>query len=126
MKDFPFIILIVFFGLYLTLFISHYKIEEYRYNSMILSITETAQVAGFQSLDNSIRTNEGTTAITIDKFEKVFKEKFKENANVKIKNPKISFDYLWDDDGTIMAFRVLVKDDTDTEYQATLISDIAE
>lgn len=124
MKDFPFMIFIMFFGLYLILFICHYKIEEFRYNSVILSITETAKVAGFQSLDNSVRANAGTVEITSENFEMSFEKKFQDTVNVKLDIPRYSYDYLRAADGTIMAIRVVVTDKTDTKYQATYISDI--
>ena len=124
MRDFPFMIFIMFFGLYLILFTCHYKIEEFRYNSLILSITETAKIAGFQSLDNSIRAETGTVDITSEDFEMSFEKKFLDNVNVKLKNPSYSYDYLRAENGTIMAIRVVVKDETDTQYQATYISDI--
>lgn len=124
MKDFPFMILIMFFGLYLTLFTCHYKIEEFRYNSLILSITETAKIAGFQSLDNSVRAETGKVEITSENFEMSFEKKFKDTVNVKLNNPRFSYDYLRATDGTIMAIRVVVTDDRDTKYQATYISDI--
>ncbi|KYD11479.1 hypothetical protein B4102_2207 [Heyndrickxia sporothermodurans] len=123
MKDFPFMILIIFFGLYLILFTCHYKIEEFRYNSLILSITEAAKVAGFQSLDNSIRAETGTVEVTTENFEMSFEKKLNDTVNVKLKNPKYSYDYLRADDGTIMAIRVVVRDETNTQYQATYIAD---
>jgi hypothetical protein len=124
MKDFPFIIFIMFFGLYLVLFICHYKVEEFRYNSIIQSITETTKIAAFQSLDNGVRGNDGTEEITSEKFEMNFEKKFLDNVNVKLNNPKYSYDYLRADDGTIMAIRVVMTDETNTKYQATFISDI--
>lgn len=116
-------ILIIFFGLYLILFTCHYKIEEFRYNSLILSITEAAKVAGFQSLDNSIRAETGTVEVTTENFEMSFEKKLNDTVNVKLKNPKYSYDYLRADDGTIMAIRVVVRDETNTQYQATYIAD---
>ncbi|PTY92328.1 hypothetical protein [Heyndrickxia sporothermodurans] len=124
MKDFPFMILILFFGLYLVLFTCHYKVEEFRYNSLILSITETAKIAGFQSLDNSVRAETGTVEITSENFEMSFEKKFRDTVNVKLENPRYSYDYLRADDGTIMAIRVVVTDERDNQYQATYISDI--
>jgi hypothetical protein len=123
MKDFPLIIFIMFLGLYLSLFVTHYKIEEFRHNSLILSITETAKIAGFQSLDNSARAEVGTAEITSENFELSFERKFMDNVNVKI-DPRYSYDYLRAIDGTIMAIRVTVMDERNTEYQATYISDI--
>ncbi|WP_110925946.1 hypothetical protein [Bacillus massiliglaciei] len=124
MKDFPLIILILFIGLYFVLFTCHYKIEEFRYNSLILSITETAKIAGFQSLDNSVRAETGIVEITSENFEMSFERKFRETVNVKLENPRYSYDYLRDNDGTIMAIRVIVTDERDNKYQATYISDI--
>lgn len=124
MKDFPFTIFIIFFGLYLILFTCHYKIEEFRYNSLILSITESAQVAAYQSLDNAVRGQIGTAEITSERFEKNFEKKFKDTLNVKLENPMYSYDYLRANDGTIMAIRVAVTDETNTKYQATYITDI--
>lgn len=123
MKDFPFTIFIMFFGLYLVIFTCHYKIEEFRTNSLLLSITETAKIAGFQSLDNSARAETGTVEMTTDNFEMSFENKFSKNVNVKLKNPTYSYDYLKANDGTIMAVRVVVTDDN-TKYQATYISDV--
>ncbi|KGX85191.1 hypothetical protein [Pontibacillus litoralis] len=125
MKDFPFIIFIMFLGLYLTLFVSHYKIEEFRHNSLVLSITETAKIAGFQSVDNSSRAEEGTADITTENFEMSFEKNFKDNVNVKLKNPRYSYDYLKDENESVMAIRVTVTDETNTDYQATYISDIS-
>jgi hypothetical protein len=124
MKDFPFTIFIIFFGLYLILFTCHYKIEEFRYNSLILSITESAQVAAYQSLDHAVRGEIGTAEITSERFEKNFENKFKETLNVKLENPRYSYDYHRANDGTIMAIRVAVTDETNTKYQATYITDI--
>lgn len=124
MRDFPFMIFIMFFGLYLILFTCHYKIEEFRHNSLILSITETAKIAGFQSLDNSVRAETGTVEITSENFEMSFEKKFRDTVNVKLENPRYSYDYLREEDGTIMAIKVVVTDKTDTQYQATYISDI--
>lgn len=115
----------MFFGLYLVLFTCQYKIEEFRYNSLILSITESAKVAGFQSLDNSVRAETGTAEVTSENFEISFEKKFQDTVNVKLENPSYSYDYLRADDGTIMAIRVAVTDETKTKYQATYISDIA-
>ncbi|MCM3603130.1 hypothetical protein M3175_20535 [Robertmurraya korlensis] len=124
MKDFPFTIFIIFFGLYLILFTCHYKIEEFRYNSLVLSITESAQVAAYQSLDNVVRGEIGTAEITSEKFQTNFEKKFKDTVNVKLENPRYSYDYLRANDGTIMAIRVAVTDETNTKYQATYITDI--
>ncbi|MCK1995461.1 hypothetical protein MPH61_23345 [Peribacillus muralis] len=124
MRDFPFMIFIMFLGLYLILFTCHYKIEEFRYNSLILSITESAKIAGFQSLDNSVRAEAGTVEITSENFEMSFEKKFKNIVNVKLESPRYSYDYLRAADGTIMAIRVVVTDERDTHYQATYISDI--
>lgn len=124
MRDFPFTIFIIFFGLYLTLFTCHYKIEEFRTNSLVLSITEAAKVAGFQSLDNSARAETGKAEITSENFEMSFERKFRDTVNVKLNNPRYSYDYLKADDGTIMAIRVIVTDERDARYQATYISDI--
>ncbi|MCM3113658.1 hypothetical protein [Lederbergia lenta] len=124
MKDFPFTIFIMFFGLYLVLFTCHYKIEEFRHNSLILSITETAKIAGIQSLDNSIRSETGTVEVTSENFEMSFERKFRDNVNVKLESPDYSYDYLKADDGTILAIRVVVEDERNTQYQATYISDI--
>ncbi|MGG3641482.1 hypothetical protein [Bacillus gobiensis] len=124
MRDFPFIILIIFFGLYLVLFTCHYKVEEFRYNSLILSITEAAKIAGFQSLDNSVRADAGTVEITRENFEMSFQRKLRDTLNVKLKDPSYSYDYLRAEDGTIMAIRIVVTDETNTPYQVTYISDI--
>ncbi|MGG0888909.1 hypothetical protein [Cytobacillus horneckiae] len=125
MKDFPFQIFIMFFGLYLVLFTCNYKVEEFRHNSLILSITEAAKVAGFQSLDNSIRAEAGTVEVTSENFELSFEKKFNEIVNVNLDNPSYSYDYLRDENETILAIRVKVTDERKTEYQATYISDIA-
>ena len=53
-----------------------------------------------------------------------FERKFRDTVNVKLENPRYSYDYLRADDGTIMAIRVVVTDERDNQYQATYISDI--
>lgn len=82
-------------------------------------------MAGFQSLDNSVRAETGTAEVTSENFEISFEKKFQDTVNVKLENPSYSYDYLRADDGTIMAIRVAVTDETKTKYQATYISDIA-
>lgn len=124
MRDFPFIIFIIFFGLYLVVFQTNYKIEEFRHNSLILSITESAKIAGFQSLDNSARIQTGKAKITPEKFEINFENIFQDNVNVRLDNPSYSYDYLKNEDDTILAIRVIITDERNTNYQATYITDV--
>lgn len=126
LKDFPFILFIVFFGLYLILFTCHYKVEEFRYNSLVLSIVETAKAASFESLNNSVIVHPGTAKITIENFETSFEKKFLENVNVKLENPHYDYSYLLEADGTTKAIRIIVTDENNTKYQGTYIADIAD
>lgn len=110
-------------GMVAVITITVFSVQSYRYNDLTDSLSESANIALTQSMDNSTRAIEGKTTIVESIFEEKFKEQFSK-SNVKVKVKKYSFDYLKDSEGYLKAIKIKVTDDEDTTYPITFIADI--
>ncbi|MFS0882747.1 hypothetical protein [Metabacillus niabensis] len=124
MRDFPYVICMLFIGMWLILFVSNYKTEEIRHNAILATMNESVRIASVNSLDNSLRVETGRVEVAEKQFENSFECFFEKNSNFKIENPKFSYSYLKSEDGEIKAVRVKVKDERNTNYQTTYIADV--
>ncbi len=126
LRDFPYLIAIIvvcIFGISIT---GHYYQNLYTQDKNVLNITETLKTSAISNVDNSSRLNEGELFISIEDFEKDFKETMvkKTNSNL-LKDTTFKFEYLYNNNKSIKAIRVKMIQGN-KEYQATTKIDIAE
>ncbi|MBH0167145.1 hypothetical protein IHV12_19660 [Fictibacillus sp. 7GRE50] len=124
MKDFPFVIFIIYIGFMMILLVAHYKTEEYRHRATLTTMTESAEIAGVKSLDNSARVEIGRAELTESKFEASFQDLFETNANAKINPKDFDFQYLKSEDGKIKAVRIKITDDRNNAFKTTYVADV--
>ncbi|WMX58822.1 hypothetical protein [Peribacillus sp. R9-11] len=125
MRDFPYIIGLMFLGIFLVIITGIYYQKTYKQDSVVLGLTETVRTSAINNADNSSRLREGELFIEKEKFEKDFKQKITSNKNVKLSNEvTFEFEYLDNENGATKAIRVLIKDNGVT-YQATAKVSIA-
>lgn len=110
----------MFLGFYLTANIVFYSLEYYKRDSIVLTMIESAKVAGVTSIDGSSRVTPKQVKITEETFENTFETFFQRNLNVKMNVKDYSYHYLKDAAGNIKAVQVIVTDENGTEYQTTL------
>lgn len=108
----------------LIVLVSHYKTEEFRYRATLTTMTESAEIAGVKSLDNSARVESGRAELTESNFETTFQHLFKTNANAKINPKDFDYQYLKATDGRIKAVRIQITDDRDNAYKTTYVADV--
>jgi hypothetical protein len=126
MKDFPFIIFIIYLGFMLIVFVSDYKSEEFRYRATLTTMTESAEIAGTKSLDNSARIQSGSAVLTQVNFERTFKSIFESQSNVKINVSNYDYQYLKSSDGKIKAVRIQITDDRKNAFKTTYVADVSK
>lgn len=124
MKDFFIVSIIIYIGFFLVVSTCFYFTEEYRHKAVLLTMTESAKIASINSVDKSVRVQEGRNEVTESKFKQKFQELFERNSNVNLK-PTYYYDFLKTADGAIKAVRVKIKDERNATYQVTFVSDIA-
>lgn len=125
LRDFPYIIGLMFLGIFLIIISGIYYQGTYKQDSVILGLTETVRTSAINNADNSSRLREGELFIDKEKFEKDFKQKVISNKNVNLSDEvTFVFEYLENENGASKAIRVLIKDKGST-YQATAKVSIA-
>lgn len=124
MKDFPWVIFIIYLGFMIIILVSNHKSEEFRYRATLTTMTESAEIAGVKSLDNSARVESGRAELTESNFETTFQQLFKTNANAKINPKDFDYQYLKATDGRIKAVRIQITDDRDNAYKTTYVADV--
>lgn len=125
LRDFPYVILLMFIGIIFIVISGIYYQKNYKQDSVVLGLTETVSTSAITSADNSSRLNDGELYIDKAKFEEDFKAKISDNLSVKIsENATFTFNYLDNDNGSTKAIRVLINDNGQT-YQATAKVNIA-
>lgn len=120
LRGFVSTMLLMFLGFYLTANIVFYSLEYYKRDSIVLTMIESAKVAGVTSIDGSSRVTPKQVKITEETFENTFETYFQRNLNVKMNVKDYSYHYLKDAAGNIKAVQVIVTDENGTEYQTTL------
>lgn len=120
LRGFVSTMLLMFLGFYLTANIVFYSLEYYKRDSIVLTMIESAKVAGVTSIDGSSRVTPKQVKITEETFENTFETFFQRNLNVKMNVKDYSYHYLKDAAGNIKAVQVIVTDENGTEYQTTL------
>jgi len=120
LRGFVSTMLLMFLGFYLTANIVFYSLEYYKRDSIVLTMIESAKVAGVTSIDGSSRVTPKQVKITEETFENTFETFFQRNLNVKMNVKDFSYHYLKDAAGNIKAVQVIVTDENGTEYQTTL------
>ncbi|MGG4263778.1 hypothetical protein [Peribacillus simplex] len=119
LRDFPYIIGLMFIGIFLVIITGIYYQKTYKQDSIILGLTETVRTSAINNADNSSRLREGELFIDKEKFEKDFEKKIVSNKNVNLSNEvTFEFEYLDNENGATKGIRVLIKDKGST-YQAT-------
>ncbi|PFU46571.1 hypothetical protein COK88_24170 [Bacillus cereus] len=125
MKDYPFVMMILIFGLFMTVIGGYYYKQNFSTDSIIQGMTETVRSSAIANADNSSRVQSGELFITKSSFEEDFKKRITSNNLVKFnKDAKYEFKYLDNKNGSTKAIRVIVKDGNNT-YQATCKVNIA-
>ncbi|WP_424578005.1 hypothetical protein [Bacillus cereus] len=125
MKEHPFILMIIVFGLFLVSIGGYYYRENFATDSVVQGITETVRASAVSNMDNSSRIQSGELFLLKDDFEKDFKKRIESNKLVKISgNAKYEFKYLDEKNGSIKAIRTIIQDGENT-YQATYKVSIA-
>lgn len=126
LRDIPFMIWIMFVGIFLIVVTGMYYQNNYKQDSVVMGLTETVRTSAINNADNSSRINPGELYISKDGFEQDFRKKMSANKNVKLSNAaKYEFKYLDNENGATKAIRVLIKDG-DTIYQATAKVSVSE
>ncbi|HDR7527023.1 MULTISPECIES: hypothetical protein [Bacillus cereus group] len=119
MKEHPFILMIIVFGLFLVSIGGYYYRENFATDSVVQGITETVRASAVSNMDNSSRIQSGELFLSKDDFEKDFKKRIESNKLVKISsNAKYEFKYRDNKNGSIKAIRTIIQDGENT-YQAT-------
>ncbi|HFJ9454053.1 hypothetical protein [Bacillus cereus] len=119
MKEHPFILMIIVFGLFLVSIGGYYYRENFATDSVVQGITETVRASAVSNIDNSSRIQSGELFLSKDDFEKDFKKRIESNKLVKISpNAKYEFKYRENKNGSIKAIRTIIQDGENT-YQAT-------
>ncbi|WP_311202601.1 hypothetical protein [Peribacillus aracenensis] len=125
LRDFPYIIGLMFLGIFLVIITGIYYQKTYKQDSVILGLTETVRSSAINNADNSSRLRVGELFIDKEKFEKDFKQKIISNKNVNLSDEvTFEFEYLENENGATKAIRVLIKDNGSI-YQATAKVSIA-
>ncbi|EJR25178.1 hypothetical protein OB988_21130 [Bacillus cereus] len=125
MKEHPFILMIIVFGLFLVSIGGYYYRENFATDSVVQGITETVRASAISNMDNSSRIQSGELYLSKSDFEKDFKKRIESNKLVKISgNAKYEFKYLDKKNGSIKAIRTIIQDGENT-YQATYKVSIA-
>lgn len=109
----------------LIVFVSDYKSEEFRYRATLTTMTESAEIAGTKSLDNSVRIESGSAELTQVNFERTFKSIFESQSNVNINASKYDYKYLKSSDGKIKAIRIKITDNRNNAFKTTYIADVS-
>lgn len=126
LRDFPYIIWLMFLGIIIILLSGFYYKSSYKQDSVVFGLNETVRTCAIANADNSSRLQNGQLFIIKEDFENDFKEKIKSNYNVKItEDAAYTFEYLDDENGASMAIRVIIKDGN-TIYQSTAKINLAE
>ncbi|MFJ5746747.1 hypothetical protein ACQKNT_25015 [Bacillus cereus] len=125
MKDYPFVMMILIFGLFMTVIGGYYYKQNFSTDSVIQGMTETVRSSAIANVDNSSRVQSGELFITKSGFEEDFKKRITSNNLVKFnKDAKYEFKYLDNKNGSTKAIRVIIQDGNNT-YQATCKVSIA-
>ncbi|PEU93952.1 MULTISPECIES: hypothetical protein [Bacillus] len=125
MKEHPFILMIIVFGLFLVSIGGYYYRENFATDSVVQGITETVRASAISNMDNSSRIQSGELYLSKSDFEKDFKKRIESNKLVKISGKaKYEFKYLDKKNGSIKAIRTIIQDGENT-YQATYKVSIA-
>ncbi|PET15106.1 hypothetical protein CN513_20510 [Bacillus cereus] len=125
MKEHPFILMIIVFGLFLVSIGGYYYRENFATDSVVQGITETVRASAVSNMDNSSRIQSGELFLSKDDFERDFKKRIESNKLVKISSDaKYEFKYRDNKNGSIKAIRTIIQDGENT-YQATYKVSIA-
>lgn len=125
MKDYPFVMMILIFGLFMTVIGGYYYKQNFSTDSVIQGMTETVRSSAIANVDNSSRVQSGELFIVKSGFEEDFKKRITSNNLVKInENAKYEFKYLDNKNGSTKAIRVIIQEGNNT-YQATCKVNIA-
>ncbi|MEB9506457.1 hypothetical protein P4J13_21215 [Bacillus anthracis] len=125
MKDYPFVMMVLIFGLFMTVIGGYYYKQNFSTDSVIQGMTETVRSSAIANADNSSRVQSGELFITKSGFEEDFKKRITSNNLVKVnKDAKYEFKYLDNKNGSTKAIRVIIQDGNNT-YQATCKVNIA-
>ena len=125
LRDMPKLILLMFVGFFLILFISYYSVKGYIQDSSVKSMQETLRTTAIANRDDSARIERGRFILMKDSFEQDFKEKFNRGKNLNNPTTKYDFEYLTDGKDGIKAIKVKVVSGKET-YQATCVLNVAE
>lgn len=126
LRDIPYLIAMIFIAIFVISFTGYYYQNGYTQDTTVLSMNETLRASVISNVDNSSRISEGELYISVEDFEKDFKEKVVKNNNIKTQTEAtFIFEYLYNENKSIKAIRVKVKQG-DREYQATTKIDISE
>ncbi|PHE61158.1 hypothetical protein COF68_17835 [Bacillus toyonensis] len=125
MKDYPFVMMLLIFGLFMTVIGGYYYQQNFSTDSVIQGMTETVRSSAIANADNSSRVQSGELFISKQGFEEDFKKRITSNNLVKIKrDAKYEFKYRDNKNGSTKAIRVIIQDGKKT-YQATCKVNIA-
>lgn len=125
MKDYPFVMILLIFGIFLTVIGGYYYKQNFSTDSVIQGITETVRSSAIANVDNSSRVQSGELFVLKPGFEEDFRKRINTNKLVKIKkDAKYEFKYLDNKNGSTKAIRVIIHDGKDT-YQATCKVNVA-
>ncbi|MDM5335791.1 hypothetical protein QUF84_00575 [Fictibacillus enclensis] len=125
LRDYPYIIGIMFLGIFLVVISGIYYQKIYKQDSVVMGLTETVRTSAIKNADNSSRLRQGELFIEKSQFEQDFKQKMARNQNVKLSDAaSYQFKYLDNANGATKAIRVFIKDG-DVTYQATAKVSIA-
>ncbi|MGG0878051.1 MULTISPECIES: hypothetical protein [Bacillus] len=124
MRHFPKWMTLIVLGFILIAYGVYQTMQSYRYNDLSKEMKEAAQVAINKNVDKSIRVDEKKVAFVESEFEKEFKTLFNKDQNFKVKN--YSFNYLKTPEGFYKAIKIKIKDDQDSPYEITFVTDFEE
>ncbi|MCY9397615.1 hypothetical protein [Bacillus inaquosorum] len=124
MRHFPKWMTLIVLGFILIAYGVYQTMQSYRYNDISKEMKEAAQVAINKNVDKSIRVDEKKVAFVESEFEKEFKTLFNKDQNFKVKN--YSFNYLKTPEGFYKAIKIKIKDDQDSPYEITFVTDFEE
>lgn len=124
MRGFGSTVLIMWFGFYATVHLVFFYVENYKRDSIVMTMIESAKIASVTSLDDSARDNESMSIMTEDTFKSTFEDTFNKNLNINLAIKDFSYQFMKDDE-EIKAVRVKVTEDDGTEYQTLLKENIS-
>lgn len=99
--------------------------EQFRHHDLTKTMDEAANVAATQSLDKSVRVDEGTVNITKSTFENIFKEQMRKKS-MKADIKSVHFDYLDGKNDSTKAIRVTIVDNQGSSCTITYVADLKQ